>query len=289
MKRFLVLFLIVACAGTVFAQSSSEVKKAEKDSLRIVSLAPNVTEIIYSLGAQDSLVGRTDYCNFPLEVLDLPSIGNLWEPNLEAILALDANVVIASSIVSQDFIESLNKAGIQAYQFYEEESLEGTYALIEKIASVLGKQEVGKAIVSDMKARVQAVSDKVSSIAERKSVVYMIGYGDWGDYAATGETYLDDVIEAAGGINAAKNGNYWSISRELLLSQDPDVIIHSAYSYSDPDAIIADFCSLAPYSELSASKTGNVYTIDGDAAERQGVRTVDTIEEIARILYPELF
>ena len=82
---------------------------------------------------------------------------------------------------------------------------------------------------------------------------------------------------------------YWSISKELLLSQDPDTILLGANSYTDTAAAIADFSSLAPYSELSASKTGNVYTINGDAAERQGVRTADTVEEIARILYPELF
>ena len=100
---------------------------------------------------------------------------------------------------------------------------------------------------------------------------------------------MNDVIEAAGGINGAKDGMYWSISKELLLSQDPDTILLGAYSYTDIAATIADFSSLAPYSELTASKTGNVYTINGDAAERQGVRTADTIEEIARILYPELF
>ncbi len=142
-----------------------------------------------------------------------------------------------------------------------------------------------------MKGRIDAVQAKVAAIPadQRKSTMYIISYGDWGDYAATGETYLNDVIEAAGAVNAAKEGQYWSISKELLLSEDPDTILLGAYSYTDTVAAVADFSSLAPYSELTASKTGNVYTINGDAAERQGVRTADTVEEIARILYPELF
>ena len=290
MKKTLAFILIVFCLVPLFAQSVAEVSESS-DELRIVSLGPNVTEIIYALGAGDSLVGRTDYCNYPEQAFSVTSIGTLWEPNLEAILGLNANIAIASSIVDPSFIESLNNAGISSCQFYEEESLEGTFRLIQEVADAIGKTEEGKALVHSVKDRIETVMAKVAAIPEdqKKSTMYIISYGDWGDYAATGETYLNDVIEAAGGINAAKDGYYWSISKELLLSQDPDTILLGAYSYTDTAATIADFSSLAPYSELTASKTGNVYTINGDAAERQGVRTADTVEEIARILYPELF
>lgn len=290
MKKTLVILLIALFAVPLFAQAVTEVRSGS-DGLRIISLAPNVTEIIYALGAGDQLVGRTDYCNYPEEVLAVTSVGTLWDPNLEAILALNADVAIASSIVDPSFIESLQKAGVTAYQFYEEESLEGTFALILNVAITIGREDKGLEIVDSLKNRINAVRDKTSGIPEdqRKSAVYIISYGDWGDYAATGETYLNDVIEAAGGINAAKDGAYWSISKELLLSQDPDVVLLGAYSYTDPAYEIATFSSLEPYSQLTASKTGKVFTINGDAAERQGIRTADTVEEIAAILYPELF
>ena len=289
MKKALSILVVVLCAFSVFAQAVVE-SSSEKEELRIVSLAPNVTEMIYALGSGSQLAGRTDYCNWPEEALSVPSIGTLWDPNMEAILAMNADVAIASSIVDPSFIDSLNKAGIQAYQFNEEESsFEGTFTLIRKVAAVIGKDAEAAKLVADMKARVAAVEEKTKGVEKKKSVVYMIGYGDWGDYAATGETYLNDVIEAAGGINAAKDGSYWSISKELLISQDPDTILLGAYAYTDEAAAIADFSALAPYSELTASKTGKVYTINGDAAERQGVRTADTVEAIAKILYPELF
>ena len=290
MKKTLAILFVLLLAASVFAQSVTEVSSNE-DDLRIVSLAPNVTEIIYALGSGDQLVGRTDYCNYPEEALAITSIGTLWEPNLEAILSLDADIAIASSIVDPSFIDSLKAAGIEAYQFYEEESIDGTYALIEKVAACIGKEAEAAEIVKSMKDRIAAVQAKVSTIPadQKKSTMYIISYGDWGDYAATGETYLDDVIEAAGGINAAKDGSYWSISKELLIAQNPDTILLGAYAYTDSAAAIADFCSLAPYSELTASKTGKVFTINGDAAERQGVRTADTVEAIAKILYPELF
>ena len=290
MKKTLVILLIALFAVPLFAQAVTEVK-SESDGLRIISLAPNVTEIIYALGAGNQLVGRTDYCNYPEEALAVTSIGTLWDPNLEAILALNADVAIASSIVDPSFIENLQKAGVKAYQFYEEESLEGTFTLILNVAITIGREDKGIEIVENIKNRINTVKDKTSSIPEdqRKSTVYIISYGDWGDYAATGETYLNDVIEAAGGINAAKDGAYWSISKELLLAQDPDVVLLGAYSYTDPATDIAIFSSMPPYSELTASKSGKVFTINGDAAERQGIRTADTVEEIAAILYPELF
>lgn len=289
MKKTLAILFVLLLAASVFAQSVTEASSNE-DDLRIVSLAPNVTEIIYALGSGDQLVGRTDYCNYPEEALAITSIGTLWEPNLEAILSLDADIAIASSIVDPSFIDSLKAAGIEAYQFYEEESIDGTYALIEKVAACIGKEVEAAEIVKSMKDRIAAVQAKVSTIPadQKKSCVYMIGYGEWGDYAATGETYLNDVIEVAGGINAAAAGSFWSITKELLIAEDPNVILLGAYSYSDPNDV-KHFTELAPYSELTASKTGNVLTINGDAAERQGVRTADCVEEIAKALYPELF
>lgn len=289
MKKTLIVVLIALFAVPLFAQSVTEVK-SESEDLRIISLAPNVTEIIYALGAGDQLVGRTDYCNYPEQALAVTSIGTLWDPNLEAILALNADVAIASSIVDPSFIDSLRKAGVEAYQFYEEENLEGTFELIMSVAKAIGREDKGREMTESLRSRINAVKDKTSAIPadKRKSTVYIISYGDWGDYAATGETYLNDVIEAAGGINAAKDGVSWSISKELLLAQDPDVVLLGAYSYTAAD-YVNNFVTLDPYSQLTASKTGNVREINGDAAERQGIRTADTVEEIAAILYPELF
>ena len=293
MKKTLAFLLIVFCLVPLFAQSITETPAVTKGpaDYKIISLAPNVTEIIYALGAGDRLVGRTDYCNYPEQALEVTSIGTLWDPNLEAVLSLDADIAIASSIVDPAFIESLQKAGLTAYQFYEEESLEGTYGLIREVAAAIGLEDEGVKLADSVKSRIDSVREKTASIPDdhRVSAVYIISYGDWGDYAATGDTYLNDVIEAAGGINAVKEGLYWSISKELLLAQDPDVVFLGAYSYTDPYAEVQNFRSLAPYSDLTASRKAQVYTVNGDAAERQGVRTADIVEQMAFVLYPELF
>lgn len=291
MKRILAIFLTALClVAPIFAQAQLETSTTDED-LRIVSLAPNVTEIIYALGAGDALVGRTDYCNYPEQAVDVPSIGTLWEPNLELVVSLEPTIAIASSIVDPSFIESLNKAGIKAVQILKEESLDGTFELIQEVGDAIGRTNEAKELVASMKDRIDAVTEITSKIPEdqKKSAVYIISWGDWGDYVATGDTYLEGVLEAAGAVNAAKDATSWSISKELLISQDPDVVLLPRYSYSDSEADILAFTTTEPYSKLGASVNSHVYAINGDAAERQGVRTADTIEEIAKLLYPELF
>jgi iron complex transport system substrate-binding protein len=288
MKKLLAVLLIAMCAFCCFAQAQVEVQAIPET---IVSLGPNVTEIIYALGAGDSLVGRTDYCNYPEEALSVQSVGTLYEPNLELIISLNPDIVIASSIVDPSFMESLEEAGIKTLQIVKEESLDGTFELISEIGSAIGKPTEALTFVASLKDRIAKVREVTSQIPEneKKSAVYIISWGDWGDYAATGDTYLNDVLEAAGAINAAQSASYWSISKELLIAQDPDVILLPKYSYSDPESEIAAFKSTEPYSNLKASLNNAVYSVNGDAAERQGVRTADTIEEIAKLLYPNLF
>ncbi len=297
MKKFLTIILVVFCAFSVFAQAQYEVgsgealKVATNENQTIVSLGPNVTEIVYALGSGDRLIGRTDYCNYPEEAPSVQSVGTLYEPNLELIISLNPSIVIASSIVDPAFMESLEKAGIKTLQVIKEESLNGTYELITEIGSAIEKATEAIELVTSLKDRIDKVVSITSQIPEneRKSAVYIISWGDWGDYAATGDTYLNDVLEASGAINAAKSASYWSISKELLLSQDPDVVLLPRYSYSNSESDIAAFKSTAPYSNLKASLNNAIYSINGDAAERQGVRTADTIEEIAKLLYPNLF
>ncbi len=283
MKKLSFTLLILVLCFAVFAQPAVE-KKETVNELRIVSLAPNVTEILCALGCESSLVGRTDYCDYPESVTSVPSIGTLYEPNLEAILALEPDVAIASSIVDPDFIASLEKAGVKAYQFLEEyNGLEGTYALIREVGEAAGKTKEAEELALNVKKRIEAVTALTSGV-EKKSCIYIISWGDWGDYAATGDTYLNEVIKAAGAENAAEEALYWSISREFLLDKDPSYIILPTYAYTDPSQF-ENFRNTSPYSQLS----GQLITIDGNAAERQGVRSADTVEAIAKALYPELF
>lgn len=253
----------------------------EAEPLRVVSVGPNVTEIIYSLEAQEKLVGRTDYCDYPEEVLSVDTIGTLYTPDVEKILSLEPDLVIASTHFLDETKEQLEGVGISVLVLHEETELEGVYRLIHTLGTALNRKENALEIVTDMQERIAVVEEKVKEV-DPISVYYVVGYGDGGDYTAGGDTFIHEILTAAGGRNIAEEVSGWSYSVERLLEADPDVIFVSETDYTG-------FIETAPYSGLRAVKEGKVYTIDENLLNRQCDRNADAVEEIARMLYPDLF
>lgn len=276
---FLLLLLFVLMPLFSLGKTESE---EERPSLRIVSLAPNITEIVCELGAEENLVGRTEFCTYPENVKNIQSIGTMWEPDIEMIISLRPDVVIASSIVNPEIVERLNGYGIRTYQFLEEyNGIEGAFNLIINTGRVIGKEKEAYDFVNIQKTRLSELKAKLGNI-ERKTAVILISWGDFGDYGATGDTFLGEVLQAAGGINIANQAKYWSVSKELLLSRDPEYVFLA-------DDNPCDFINSLPYSHLSACKNSKVFYIDSDSAQRQGIRTVYTVERLASLMYPEIF
>lgn len=277
MRRLLLIVSILLSSLLLFAQG--KVEKASDSGQRIVSIAPNMTEIVCALEMEENLVGRSDYCNYPESVSNIESIGTILEPNIERIILLRPTLVLVSNLTSPTVVQSLEKAGINVHQIVPEESLEGTYELIAEIGELTGSSAKAEEKIAEMKKSIEAVKETVSRIPEneRRSCVFLVSWGKGGTWAATGDTYLGELITAAGGINAAAEGRFWSISNELLIKADPDVI----FVGSDDGSLRRT----EPYSALN----GKIVEIDADMAERQGIRSSDVVSFIAESLYPECF
>ena len=254
-------------------------ESAPKGELRIVSIAPNMTEIVSALGLEAELVGRSDYCNYPESVESVESIGTIMEPNIERIILLRPTLVLVSELTAPTHVKSLEKSGLNVHQIVPAESLEGTYQLIEEIGELTERQMEAEERISEMKERIESVRGKVEGIpeCERKSCVFLISWGKGGTWAATGDTYLGELIEVAGGINAAREGSFWSISNELLVRENPDIIF------------VPEEAASLKSSDILPALTGKVVAIDEDMAERQGIRSADAVAIIAESLYPEYF
>lgn len=253
----------------------------EAEPLRVVSVGPNITELLYSLGVQEKLVGRTDYCDYPKEVLSVDTIGTLYTPDIEKIISLEPDLVIASTHFLDETKEKLEAVGISVLILHEENELEGVYRLIDTLGAVFNRKERALEIVEDMQKRIAAVEEKVAEV-EPVSVYYVVGYGDGGDYTAGGDTFIHEILTAAGGRNVAEEVSGWSYSLEKLLEADPDVILVSEADYEG-------FVETEPYVGLRAVKEGRVYTIDENLLNRQCDRNADAVEQIARMLYPGVF
>lgn len=255
----------------------------EEEPQTVVSVAPNITEAIYAIGAGDKLIGRTDYCDYPAEVSDVESVGSLTDPSIEKIVELDPDIVVASTHFQKEVLEKLEEAGIKVVVLYGEESFEGVYETIDKLGKVMNREANAQEVVDGMKAKVEDVKSKVEGL-EKPSVYYVVGYGESGDFTATKETFIAQMIEMAGGTNAADDAEGWKYSLEKLVEKDPDVLVCSKYFDSK-----AGIESANGYSDLRAVKEGKLYEIDNNKLDRQGPRLADGLEELAELLHPEAF
>lgn len=247
----------------------------EEEPETIVSVSPALTEIVYALGGEDKLIGRSDYDDYPEAVLDIQSVGPIDLPDTELIVSLDPDVVLASSIFSEEAYNALTDAGITVVIIKDESDLEGMYTYITTTADVIGLHEEGQALVEDLKAELDEISAEVNdTIAGSEiTVYYCMGYGEYGDYTAGGDTFINDIIEAAGCVNAAGDIEGWSISTEELLAKDPYIILVPSWGY---DA----FLETEPYSELTAVQEGRVLSVDENIFNRVGPRNVDAVRTV---------
>ncbi|MDU7538238.1 MAG: helical backbone metal receptor, partial [Peptostreptococcaceae bacterium] len=133
---------------------------------RIVSLAPSTTEILGALGVTDKLVGRTRYCDFPTEALAAEEVGGTSDPNIETIVALNPDLVVASTHVSDEVINKLREVNIPVAFLNEQEDFDGTYSAIENIGLLVGRSKEAEAVVSEMKATVESVVERINNLDE---------------------------------------------------------------------------------------------------------------------------
>ncbi|MGD1823084.1 MAG: ABC transporter substrate-binding protein [Pleomorphochaeta sp.] len=249
---------------------------------RIISLGPNITEIISELNI-NKLIGRTDYCDYPTQVLSLDSIGNLTNPNLEKIIELNPDLVIGSVHCSLEVLENLENLNIPAIAIYDDNNIEGSYNIITRIGKIINEEAKANQIVKNNKELVASIVNRTKDL-ETKSVYYVVSFGSWGDFTCGGDTYIGKMFDLISADNIAKDIKGWNYSLEQLIEKDPDIIIVSKY-YDTKNQFISTY----PYSTLKAVKNNNVYEIDNNLLDRQGVRNAQGLLELAKIIYADEF
>ncbi len=253
----------------------------ESEPEKVISVAPNITEMIFKLDAEDKLVGRTDYCDYPEEVSNIESIGTLRTPDIEKIISLEPDLVITSTHFDDENTAKLEEAGIDVVGLYEEFQVTGVYDMLETLGTALNKTEEAEKAVSEMKDSIKETTEAVKGLTE-PTVYYVVGYGDSGDYSAPANTFVGGLIKLAGGNNIVPESDSWSFSREALLEADPEIIVVRAGQKED-------FMKTPGYEDLTAVKEGKVYEIDNNLIDRQGYRNAEGVSALAKIFHPEAF
>jgi len=251
---------------------------------KIISLAPSITEILFALDLGAKVVGITDACDYPEEAQAKPKVGDYFATSLEAIINQDPDIVLCDG--HDSVYEQLEGLGVTV-AVLQPQSIDGILSDIELVGQITDKETEAGDVVSEMKRRIDAIATRMMGM-ERPTVFYVIDASDTAKpWTAGAGSFVDVLISIAGGENtAAAEGQYAQFSLEVLISTDPDILIVDAYH---GEALIPDFASLPGWKETNAVKGAKVYPIDGNLTSRPGPRIVDGLEEMARIIHPELF
>lgn len=306
LKKYLAIITIVILSFTMVACNNSTDKKKsdestsitypltmkdsfnrevtlDKEPERIISLSPSITETICELGKEDKLVGRTEFCNYPESIKKIETVGGLQDPSIEKIVELKPDLVIASAHFKEDVLKKLEALNIKVMVFYGPENFDGAYDTINNIATVLNAKTKGNEIVDGMKKKVEEVEKKVAG-KDKIKAYYVVGYGQGGDFTAGGDTFIGQMIDMAGGENAAKDLKGWKFSLEKVVESNPDLFIVRKGGNDK-----AGLKEANGYKELKAIKEDKIYEIDDNIVNLQGPRLAQGLEEIAKILHPEVF
>ena len=248
---------------------------------RIVSLSPAITEIFYMIGAEKKLVAVSDFCQYPPEATKLPSVGGMRNINQESLLEQHPDVLLIGSMVSQKDVEAIEKMNIPVVTIKEESNIEGMADMIEVIGQITECQERANQEAARWRERIaQLKQEKAAQKDNEKSVYYVVGFGDAGDFTAPKGSHIHEIIELAGCRNIGEAVANWNVSREFLFKSDPDIIIIRAED-CEP------FCKQYPYTQLNAVKKGHVYPIESgwiDVVSTRNLKAIEFIQQKAREL-----
>lgn len=254
--------------------------------MRIVSLAPSNTEIVFALGAGDSLVGVTEFCNYPEEAKPIGKIGGFSTPNIEKILSLSPDLVLGMDFHHKMGIpQRMKKEGIPCI-LLSSKSLLDAPKNIECAGKVLGREEKAKEIALELKYKINQILEKIKSVIHRVRVCYLCSI----ECAAWRSCYVSNLIELLGGLSIAKDiqeKNRKSLVTEICL-RDPEVVVFSEGHLESRDML--SFMTQFPlFWETTAYKTNRIYSLRAELISRPGPRAAKGIEKLVRFIHPELF
>ncbi len=256
---------------------------------RIVSHVPSITETLFALGLGERVVGVSDYCDYPEEAKSKPSVGNYFNPSIESIVALEPDLVLTDG--HSESIKQLDELEPPiTYIVIDPKDIDGIFRDLELLGKVTGTEREAEKLIEDMQDSISHVIALVEG-APPVRVLYIIDATDptlpW---TAGPGSFVDWLITTAGGENIAAEaqGAWVQFSIEQIVSSDPEIIILPAKhgtTFTSPETLEGN----PAWREITAVEQDRIDIIDGDLVDRSGPRIVQGLEEMARIIHPELF
>jgi iron complex transport system substrate-binding protein len=257
---------------------------------RIVSLAPSATEILYAVGAGAQMVGRDSFSNYPEEAKALPEVGgSMGSYSYEVITSLNPDLVVAAEINTPEQVKALEDLGLTVYYIANPATLMELYPILETMGTITGHEAETATLVESLKTRVDEVTAKTAAVTQKPVVFYELDGSEPAKPWTSGPgTFIDQLIIMAGGTNVGSvlSSSWAQISVEELLVQNPEIILLGDAAYG----VTTDQVSArAGWGGIAAIKEGKVYAFNDDLVSRPGPRLVDALEQLSKLLHPELY
>lgn len=289
------VFLLTGCRSTAQLTPEGPVARTLVDDAgrrvslpakvdRVISLAPNLTEIVFAVGGGAQLVGRTSYCDFPPEAKSVAEVGDTLHPSLERVIALKPQVVLISTASQLEvFTQQLQNQNIAAF-VTDPHDLDGVFRSIEQVGEILGKKEQAATLVQTLRRRTIAVEQAVKQ-KQPVRVFYQLSAEPL--YTAGHDSFVTDLMRRAGAVSVTADlpGAWPKYSSESALAARPEaIILPTGGSMGSGNSTVTEALRQSP-----AVLQGRVYKINDDHLVRPGPRAIEGLEEMARALHPDAF
>jgi iron complex transport system substrate-binding protein len=292
----MLLMLMSACTSAApasgnltFTDGLGREVKLNGPAQRVIALAPSNTEILFAIGAGSQVVGRDTLSDFPEAAKTVADIGSTFDAlNTELIVSLKPDLVLLAEINPAEQVKQLEDLGLTVYYLKNPLTLEEMYSNLKIVAQLTGHEAEAATLIESLKARVAAVDEKIAPISSRPGVFYELDGTDPAKPFTAGKgTFITQLIDRAGAHNiAADIDGYPQMSLEQVVAADPTFIILGDARYG----VSAETIAQRPgWENLTAVKSGNIFAFNDDLVSRPGPRLVDALEELAKLLRPELF
>jgi iron complex transport system substrate-binding protein len=253
---------------------------------RIISLAPNITEILFTLGLDEEIIGVSIHCNFPEKAMAKVRVGSYISLDFERIISLKPDLIIATGAGNtREMVERLERLGSPAYVIFPK-NIEGILLSIEHIGQVVDRKKEASRIIHEIQRRREKVIELTRDLP-RPRVFLQIGEAP---IVTVGKgSFADDLIRLAGGDNVAGDEKkmYPRFGIEEILKRAPEVIIVSSMNpKADYGKVLKEW---SRWKTIPAVRNNRIHLVDSDLLDRPSPRIIDGLEEMARILHPERF
>ena len=276
----------VSTAVTITDMKGREIT-LEEPAQRIVALTPSDCEILYAIGAGDTLVGRGKYCDYPAQVQEVPAVESGANTNIEQIIALEPDVLLMSDMAqTEEQIAQLEGAGIKVV-VSEATDIEGVYTAVEMIGALMGKDDSAAAVIDSMKTTFADIMEK--STGDGTQTVYFevspLQYGLW---TAGTNTFMDEIAAMLGLKNCFADVDGWGeISEEQLLERNPDFIVTITMYFGEGPTPEEEILSRAGWENVTAVKNQKILNLQNNELSRPAPRLADGAQMMFDFVYGE--